>query len=51
MKGLIIKSISGEYNVKQDDKIITCKPLGIFRHQQVTPKVGDIVEVEENKIV
>ena len=51
MKGLIIKSISGTYTVKLEDKTIVCKPLGIFRHQQITPKVGDIVEVEDNIII
>lgn len=50
MKGLIIKAISGEYTVKVDDRMIICKPLGIFRHQQVTPKVGDTVEVEGQTI-
>lgn len=51
MKGLIIKAISGEYTVKLANETVVCKPLGIFRHQQVTPKVGDIVEVEGKSII
>lgn len=51
MKGLIIKAISGEYTVKTEDKIIVCKPLGIFRHRNISPKVGDHVVVENNTIV
>lgn len=50
MQGLIIKIISGDYFVKVNDEIIKCKPLGVFRHKKVTPKVGDIVEVEDNTI-
>lgn len=51
MKGLIIKSISGTYSVKLEKETIICKPLGVFRHQQITPKVGDIVEVVDNTII
>lgn len=50
MQGLIIKIISGDYFVKVNEEVIKCKPLGVFRHKKVTPKVGDIVEVEENTI-
>ena len=50
MQGLIIKIISGDYFFKVNDEIIKCKPLGVFRHKKVTPKVGDIVEVEDNII-
>ncbi len=50
MIGLIIKSISGEYSVKVDDKVYVCKPLGIFRHKKITPKVGDIVKIENEMI-
>ena len=50
MQGLIIKIISGDYFVKVNEETIKCKPLGVFRHKKVTPKVGDIVEVEDNTI-
>jgi ribosome biogenesis GTPase len=46
MQGLIIKSISGEYTVLIGEEQIVCKPLGIFRHKNMSPKVGDIVDVE-----
>lgn len=51
MQGLIIKIISGDYFVKVDQEIIKCKPLGVFRHKKITPKVGDIVDVKEDTIV
>ena len=50
MQGLIIKIISGDYFVNINDEVIKCKPLGVFRHKKITPKVGDIVEVEDNTI-
>lgn len=50
-EALIIKSISGEYDCYFDDgSIKTCKPLGIFRLNKITPKVGDHVIVSEGKI-
>lgn len=50
-KGLIIKSISGEYDCYIDDgSIVTCKPLGIFRLNKETPKVGDRVIVQNGMI-
>ena len=52
MKGLIIKSISGEYDcLLSNNEIRTCKPIGIFRLKKITPKVGDNVEVEDNSII
>ena len=51
MQGLIIKIISGDYFVNVNDEVIKCKPLGVFRHKKITPKVGDIVEVEDNTII
>lgn len=50
MQGRIIKSLSGEYDVLLDGNVIVCKPLGIFRHKNLAPKVGDVVEVKGNKI-
>lgn len=50
-KGLIIKSLSGEYDCIVNDKIITCKPLGLFRFKKISPKVGDNVLVENNSIM
>lgn len=51
MLGLIIRIISGDYFVKCDDQIIKCKPLGIFRHKKITPKVGDNVVIKDNTII
>ena len=51
MKGLIIKAISGTYDVLIEDTIVTTKPKGLFRHQNTSPKVGDFVDVEANVIV
>ena len=45
-KGLIIKAISGEYVVLTGDQELVCKPLGLMRYKNITPRVGDICEVE-----
>ena len=50
MEGLIIKSISGDYDCLIDGEVITAKPLGIFRHHNCSPKVGDKVIIENGKI-
>lgn len=46
MRGLIIKSISGEYTVISDNKQYVCKPRGTFRLNEQSPKVGDLVEFD-----
>ena len=51
MQGLIIKIISGDYFVKTETETIKCKPLGVFRHKKITPKVGDVVDVKDNTII
>lgn len=51
MQGQIIKSISGEYTIISNGQQYICKPLGIFRHKNISPKVGDIVTIEENMII
>lgn len=51
MQGQIIKAISGEYTVLVNGEKIVCKPLGIFRHKNISPKVGDIVTIEKNMII
>ena len=51
MRGQIIKAISGEYTVLTNGEQIVCKPLGIFRHKKLSPKVGDIVTIEGNMII
>lgn len=45
MIGRIIKGIGGFYYVKVEDEIIECKARGKFRHNELTPLVGDKVEI------
>ncbi|QWC00432.1 ribosome small subunit-dependent GTPase A [Mycoplasmatota bacterium] len=50
-KGRIIKLVGGLYTVlDQHNKRHTLKPLGVFRHKNIKPKVGDIVEFNEDSI-
>lgn len=51
MQGLIVKAISGFYYVKTEVGIIECAARGRFRNSNITPLVGDRVEinVEDNK--
>ncbi|XMB72740.1 ribosome small subunit-dependent GTPase A [Mycoplasmatota bacterium WC30] len=50
-KGRIIKLVGGLYTVQDDSKEINVvKPLGIFRYKKISPKVGDIVEYDEDSI-
>lgn len=51
MEGRIIKNISNDYVVKVDNKLYTCKPRGKFRISNLTPLVGDIVEIDNNYII
>jgi ribosome biogenesis GTPase / thiamine phosphate phosphatase len=45
MQGTIVKGIAGFYYIKTDEGIIECKARGKFRHDELTPMVGDIVEI------
>ena len=47
MKGRIIKNISNDYTIDNNDKLYICKPRGKFRLNNQTPLVGDIVEFDE----
>lgn len=52
MTGKIIKNISNDYTVNVDGKLYICKPRGKFRHTNMTPLVGDIVEIDiENNYI
>jgi len=45
MQGLIIKSISGEYTIiNNESNIYITKPRGLFRYTEEVPKVGDRVD-------
>lgn len=44
MKGIITKGIAGFYYVESGNEVFECKAKGIFRKDNITPCVGDIVE-------
>ena len=46
VKGLIIKSISGEFSVSSGDEIYVCKPRGILKYKDQNVKVGDYVDID-----
>ena len=51
-KGRIIKLVAGIYTVQDDDKnLYKIKPLGVFRYRNIFPKVGDIVDFNEDNIL
>ena len=50
MVGTIIKSIGGLYTVKSFDSIIECKARGVFRKDNISPVVGDTVEISNDVI-
>ena len=43
--GKIIKGIGGFYYVETDQGLIECKARGKFRKNDITPIVGDNVEI------
>lgn len=47
MQGIIIKNISNDYTVRVNDTDYICKPRGKFRLNNVSPLVGDIVNIDE----
>lgn len=51
--GTIVKGIAGFYYVKVNETIYECKAKGVFRNINITPYVGDKVEIvlldEENR--
>lgn len=51
MQGIIIKGIGGFYYVKINNKIYECKARGKFRHNDLSPLVGDkvIIDVDKDK--
>lgn len=48
MEGRIIKGIGGFYYVETPEKIYESKASGLFRLHDMTPTVGDYVEIELN---
>jgi ribosome biogenesis GTPase len=45
MEGTIVKGIGGFYYIKVDNDIIECKARGKFRFNELTPMVGDRVDI------
>lgn len=50
MVGRIIKIISNKYTVSCNGEKYDCIPRGKFRYEKLTPKVGDIVEIDTNTL-
>lgn len=46
MQGLIINNISNQYIVEIENKLIKCNARGKLKQEEITPVVGDIVELE-----
>ncbi len=44
-QGKIIKGVGGKYTVLAGDARITARARGVFRHEQISPEVGDNVTV------
>ena len=50
-EGRIVKLVGGLYTVMESNgETYVLKPLGIFRHRNIQPKVGDLVEFNEDSI-
>ena len=45
MEGRIIKALSGFYYVDTGTAVLACRARGKFRHQGVSPLVGDLAAV------
>ena len=44
-EGRIVRSLSGFYDVKTADALVTCRARGIFRKEGNSPLTGDLVEI------
>ncbi|MBR6513501.1 MAG: ribosome small subunit-dependent GTPase A [Clostridia bacterium] len=51
MEGIIIKGLGGLYDILCDGSIVQCRARGVFRHENITPYVGDRVVIEDDCIV
>ncbi len=45
MEGRIVRSLSGFYDVKTADRVVTCRARGILRKEGNSPLTGDMVEI------
>ncbi len=49
MKGRIVKGLAGLYEIRLDGgERVSCKARGVFRHEGLTPLVGDFVTLEND---
>lgn len=48
IEGKIVKQISNDYTVKVDNTLYTCKARGKFKHDGITPLVGDNALIDCN---
>lgn len=46
MQGRIIKAMAGYYHVKNEEGTFLTRARGLFRHEKITPAVGDLVDFE-----
>ncbi|NEU03291.1 MULTISPECIES: ribosome small subunit-dependent GTPase A [Clostridium] len=46
MQGIIVKGIGGLYYVKSEGNTYTCKARGKFRYSNLSPMIGDNVEIK-----
>lgn len=51
MEGIIVKNISNDYVVVCDNVEYNCKVRGKFRNIKVSPKVGDKVIIDKDKLI
>lgn len=51
MTGRIVRLKAGVYTVKNESSTTHCKARGLFRHQNIDPRVGDLVTFEENDAI
>lgn len=52
MIGKIVKQISNDYTVKVNDNLYICKARGKFKHDGITPLVGDNALIDpDNKLI
>lgn len=47
LKGQIISNVSNLYQVKIENRIVECVPRGKMKQGEISPVVGDYVEIEE----
>lgn len=51
MQGRIVRIISNLYTVESECGVYECRARGLFRNQEITPLVGDIVEFNEENYI